>query len=772
MRLPLSKPARVVALTIIVILTIESVAFSCAYLYAFQYLKENDPRKGSSRAEMRVFFRPKLLGLGQKIGLEEVERHLASIGYYRSGDRGKATFSSRENTLTIHPRHREFSSAVISFDRRRITSILVEGHPVERVEVEPHSMVSFWRSMPEDLARRTRVRRLVLQPDDIPQVLFDAICSSEDHRFYTHNGVDELGILSGVIGWLKGADVRGGSTATQQLIKNDVLDDQSRTLTRKGKEFFLALAAERLMTKAEIMAAYSSTCYMGHVPGGPDIHGMAAAALEYFGVENLKELTLAQAATLAGMLDGPANYVRDARNGDYSLLIERRTRVLELMHRNLPDTYSADLVARAKTESIKFLFLSDQETEQPLDMVTMHFQNFAAAQVGHVINSTAKPDNLRVYTTIEPELQTAAHQAIVRHLSKLDQMVITACRRQGVNPASIKPIQAALVAMDAQTGDVIAMVGGRDGQLNFATRKRSPGSAIKPFVYLKAIETGKHKGVPFTAATFIDPANDPVYGSYRPDNNIGKPARARVQLAASSNGAAVVAAHDAGLVKVRDLIYTLTQARVDELNGLLAIGGAAGSEVSLLDLVSGYTVFPAGGQKISPSVFTAVYQNESEQLSIPRAAPLRVTEESSAFVVTQMLRSVLEPGGTSPNTFALAGLEKDTQLAAKSGSGQIADLIFVGFSSRIVVGVWCGMPDNIPALRMEDGFSGARTAMPIWASFMRAVKDHRSDLLQRDFQRPANVRTRRIESKTGCITDGPGLEEYFIDGREPATCKD
>ena len=771
MRLPFSKPARVVALTIIVILTIESVAFSCAYLYAFHYLKQNDPRKGKSRAEMRVFFRPRLLVLGQKIGLEEVERHLESIGYDRSEDRSEATFSSHENTLTIHPRHREFSSAVISFDRRRITSILVGGRSVERVEVEPHSMVSFWRFMPEDLARRTRVRRLVLQPDDIPQVLFDAICSSEDHRFYTHNGVDELGILSGVFGWLKGGDVRGGSTATQQLIKNDVLDDQSRTLTRKGKEFFLALAAERLMTKKEIMAVYSSTCYMGHVPGGPDIHGMAAAALEYFGIENLKELTLAQAATLAGMLDGPASYVRAARNGDYSLLIERRIRVLELMHRNLPDTYSADLVARAKTEPLKFLFLSDQETEQPLDMATMHFQNFAAAQVGPIINSTANPDNLRVYTTIEPELQSAAHQAIVKHLSKLDAMVIAACHRQGVDPASIKPIQAALVAMDAQTGDVLAMVGGRDGQLNFATRNRSPGSAIKPFVYLKAIESGKHQGAPFTAATLIDPVNDPVFGSYRPVSNVGIPARARVQLAASFNGGAVVAAHDAGLVKVRDLIYTLTKARVSELNGLLAIGGAAGSEVTLLDLVSGYTVFPAQGRKISPSVFTAVYQNESERISIPRVSPLRVTDESSAYVVTQMLRSVLQPGGTSPNAQALAGLSEETQLAAKSGSGQIADLIFIGFSSRIVIGVWCGMPDNIPALKMEDGFSGARTAMPIWAAFMSAVKHHRSDLLQGHFQRPAKVHIRKIDSKTGCILDGPGLEEYFIEGREPARCK-
>jgi penicillin-binding protein 1B len=754
-----------------VILTVESASFTSAYLYAFKYLQQHDPRKGTSRAEMRVFFRPKVLMRGQEISRDEIARHLAALGYRESDESAKGTFSVSGNILTVHPHYQEFPNAVISFARRHIASLSVEGQPVERVELEPQPMVSFLRFMPEDVKRRTRARRIILQSGDVPELLSDAICSSEDKRCYTHNGIDELGMMSAVLSWLKGSPLRGGSTLSQQLMKNSVLDDQSRTGDRKAKELFLALAAERMMTKQEIMAAYASACYMGHVPDGPDIYGMAAAAFEYFGVSDLRQLSLGQAATLAGMLDGPADYVRAARSGDYTLLLNRRTRVLNLMHRDFPDKYTAEMVEKAEAEPVELFFASEREQEQPLDMVSIHFQNFAAAQVQQIINATPDGYNLRVYTTVDPELQSAAHQAVVDQLSKLDAVVAAVCRRQNIDPSKIKPIQAALVAMDAQTGEILAMVGGRDSEFNYATKRRSPGSAIKPFVYLKAIESGHHQGAPFTAATIIDPLNDPVYGTYRPQSHVGVPARARVHLAASYNGGAVVAAHDADLPQVRDLIYTLTNSRADELSGMLAIGGAAGSEVTLLDLVSGYTVFPTGGQKLSPTPFTAVYQNEADGVNVPHVTPLRVTGEAPAYVVTQMMRSVLQPGGTAPNALSLAGLPTDAPISAKSGTGQIADLAFVGFSPHIVVGVWCGMPDNVPALKMEDGFNGSRAAMPIWAAFMRAVKRHRSDLLQGDFQHPADVRVLRVDPKSGCVTNGAGIEEYFIQGREPAPCK-
>jgi penicillin-binding protein 1B len=762
----ISLPLRIVCFCLAAILTAETAAFIGAYVAAFRYLQQHDPRKGTSRSEMRVFFHPKTIARGETITRTEIIQHLTTIGYVKQTGSNPGSFSLGGSSLTINSRLEEFPGAVISFRGRRVASISVAGQEVERVQVEPQAMVSFLRFMPDEMSRRTRVRRIILQPSDVPEALFDAVCSSEDHRFYTHNGIDELGILTGVL------KLRGGSSVTQQLMKNEVLDEQSKTifsrmLLRKIKEVPLALAAERLMTKQEIMAAYLSACYMGHVPGGPDIHGFGAAALEFFD-SDLKSLSLGQFAILAGMVDRPADYVLAARKGDYRLLLARRARVLGLMQRNLPGKYTEEMISRANAEPLLFSFVSQREEERPLDMVSRQFQNYAASHARAVIDKTTDGGNVRVYTTIEPELQVAAHQAVVNQMAKLDAMVAEACRKQNVASPS-KSIQASLIAIDAQTGEILAMVGGRDGDLNYATTPRSPGSAIKPFVFLKAIESGQHRGLPFTAATVIDPQHDPVYGSYRPHRNIGVPARARVQLAASYNGGAVVAAHDAGLASVRDLIHMLTNSRATELNGLLAIGGASGSEVSLSDLVSGYSVFPNAGLKVAPTAFTAVYQN-GEKLNLPFVTSTRAIDPAAAYVVTQMMRSVIQPGGTAPNALSLAGLPANSSIAAKSGSGQIADLTFVGFSSRIVVGVWVGMPENVPTLKLEDGFSGSRVAMPIWAAFIKAVKHHRPDLLAGEFERPANVKRLRIDKVRGCVTDGVGVDEFFIEGREPPRC--
>jgi membrane peptidoglycan carboxypeptidase len=760
----LSSGLRLLCVVLVAVLTIQSAAFTGAYFTAFRYLQRHDPLKGTSRSEMRVYFRPKTLARGEEADRSEFVRHLAAIGFQQREGSDAGTFSvGVDSTLVINSRLPEFPSAAISFRRGRVASISVGGREAERVEVEPQPMVSFLRFMPDEVSRRARVRRTTLPPDGVPEVLSDAVCSSEDTNFYENNGLDEVGMF------IRGLSGHGGSGVTQQLMKVDVLDDSSRTLGRKAREAFLALAATRLMTKKEIMAAYGSAIYLGHVPGGPDIYGFAAAAHEYFGVSDLNRLTLGQSAVLAGMIDLPAVYVSRARSGDYAPLLARRARVLKLMRRNYPDKYTEEVIARANAEPLEFYFASQREEEKPLDMVSRHFQNFAASQAQRVVDASTGAENVRVYTSAEPELQVAAHDAVISHLSRLDGLVAAACREQGVDPTVVEPIQAALVALDTQTGEILAMAGGRNSDVNFAARPRSPGSAVKPFVFLKAVESGRHGGLPFTAATIIDPRHDPVHGAYRPQHHVGVTARARVQLAASYNGGAVVAANDAGLSQTRDLIFALTRSRVDELTGMLAIGGAAGSEVKLLDLVSGYTVFPTNGMKVAATPFTTVYQN-GVKVNVPGAAPARVAGEAPAYIVTQMMRSVVRPGGTAPAALSLAGLPADAPVAGKTGSGQVADLAFVGFSPRVVVGVFVMMPKNAPALRIMDGFSGGRTAMPIWAEFMRAVGRHRPDLLRGDFTRPQGVEVLRVDPDRGCVVGAGGVEEFFVEGRTPEPC--
>jgi membrane peptidoglycan carboxypeptidase len=308
----------------------------------------------------------------------------------------------------------------------------------------------------------------------------------------------------------------------------------------------------------------------------------------------------------------------------------------------------------------------------------------------------------------------------------------------------------------------------RPCQAHYATAKRSPGSVINPFVYLTAIAQGQRKGAPFTAATIIDPRNDEV-DNYRPQSHVGRPATARALLARSDDGAAVVAAHDAGLASVRELIRKATGAYSEELTGMLAIGGSAGTETSPLAITEGYSLFANNGVKVRSTPLSAVYR-DGVKLNLPNYNPVCLSDPGPAYVVTQMMRSVLSPGGTASGALSMAGLSSDALMSAKTGTGQVADLWFVGFSKRLVVAVWVGMPRNKPVLKMEQGFQGASAAMPIWASFIKAVKQHRPDLLEGSIEAPPNVRALKIDPQLGCARKGIGVVEYFIAGREPAAC--
>lgn len=759
-----NSPVRLLCLMISVLVFFEAVSLIAAYRAATLYLLQHDPRAGGSATEAVVLARPRLLRRGEQIAPDSVIEHLRRIGYQPREGADAGTYHFGGNRLRINARLPEFQRATISFKGHRIEAITIEGRQVERLEIEPSSLVSFIRCVRGDVAARMRARKIVLQSADlIPSALYDAVRASEDHRFASHNGIDELGLIKGLLAG------RGGSTITQQMIKNVVLADQSRTVGRKAQEMMLALAAERMYTKEEIFAAYANNCYLGHVEGGPTIFGFAAAAQELFGKADVKSLTLSESGALAGLLNQPEAYLKAARNGDYQVAIARRDRVLDLMRDKFSDRYSAEVIEQAKREPLMFLFASERDEDRPLDMISKPFQMYAAERAGQVLGDGGEA-SLRIYTTMDEDLQRGAAAAVERHLSKFDPKIKGIRQRLGLDDGG--RLEAALVAMDARSGEILAMIGGRDGQFNRALARRSPASAIKPFVYLKAIEDGWHDG-PFTAATVIDPRSDPV-DNYRPTRHVGVSRRARQHLAASDNGAAVVAARDAGLVEVRDFIRRLTGSYSEELTGMLAIGGSRGCEVSPLDLASAYTVFPNGGMKVSAIPFAAVYR-DGVRVEVARRAQERMIGSEAAYVVTEMMRSVTGHGpdgglGTARGVKVLAGLAGDYEIAGKTGTGEVSDFWFVGLTPRLIVAVWAGMDDNMP-LGLEEGFDAARVVMPVWAEFMRAVKTHRPDLLEGRFVMPSGVRVLRIDPVKGCVTKTGGIEEYFIAGREPRNCE-
>jgi len=766
---PISTRAAI-ARTLAGVLTIESILFTSAYFAAASYLRKNDPRKSGSLVGTLVFARPKLYRREQALSPEQLIAHLTGIGYRKGEGNEPGTFRITSNTLYINSRLPEFASPAITFERGRIAAITIDDHPTDQVEIEPETLIAFMRMMRDERARLMNLRRIPLPAADlIASPLYDAVRASEDKNFESGNGIDEPGMARSLFDWVRSGFKRTGSGSgiTQQMIKVVVLKNQDKTFSRKAREIFLALAASRMMSKPEIFTAYANNVYLGHVENGPTLFGVEAAAREYFG-SGIRDITLAQAASIAAMLDQPEIYLRAARNDRYERLLGRRNRVLSLMQHNYPGRYSTETISQAKAEPLEFVFASQRGPEGALDMISRQFQNIAADELAEKLGDNVKAGNFHIYTTLDPELQMAAHRAVTDHLSRLDSMVAHVRRALPPEQAGDEPVQAALVAMDAQTGEILAMVGGRDCDFNFATAKRSPGSAIKPFVYLAAIAHGKHRGEPFTAATMLDPRHDEV-DDYRPKAHVGSSATARMLLAHSDNGAAVVAARDAGLASVRELIRQATGACSEELTGMLAIGGSAGTEVSALDMAQGYSLFANNGMKVWRTPLAAVYR-DGVKLTLPKGDPARIAEPGPSYVVTQMLRSVLQPGGTASGAFGMAGLASDVEVGAKTGTGQVADLWFVSFSRRLVVAVWAGMPSNKPALKMADGFQGASAAMPIWASFIKALKQHRPDLLEGGFAMPANVRRLKIDPQRGCITKGPGVAEYFIAGREPYPC--
>lgn len=674
-------------------------------------------------------------------------------------------------TLHIRSRLPELPSCTLTFEGDRIAAISVDSRPVDQVEVEPETLIALMRMVRDERAREMNVRRIVLPASAyIPSPLYDAVRASEDKTFESSNGIDELGIARSGLKWITSGFKRtsGGSGLTQQLMKIAVLKESDKTFSRKERELFLSLAATRMMTRQEIFCAYANNVYLGHVENGPTLLGFEAAAQEFFGAE-VRSLTVAQSASLAALLNQPEIYLRAAHNNDYSLLLARRERVLNLMQQLSPNRYSAETIAQAKAEPLRFIFASQQQPERSLDLISKPFENLAASELTETLGRDFAAGNVHIFTTIEPELQIAACKAVNDQLSRMDPMVARVRRTLPADQRGDEPIQAALVAMDAQTGEILAMANGRNSEFNYATAKRSTGSAIKPFVYLQAVDHGWHAGEPFTEATIIDPQNDQV-DDYRPTSHVGAPGTARALLARSDNGAAVVAAHDAGLASVREFIHRATGAYSDDLTGMLAIGGSAGSETTALDLCEGYSIFANGGAKVSHTPFAAVYR-DGARINLPRPLPIRIVDPAPAYVLTQMMRSVLKPGGTASGALSLAGLSSDAEVSAKTGTGEVADLWFVSVSKKLIVVTWVGMPHNKPALKLEHGFQGVTTAMPIWASFIRnGVKLYRPDLLEGAIEMPANVRVLKIDPQRGCVTDGPGVEAYFVAGRELRRC--
>ena len=579
--------------------------------------------------------------------------------------------------------------------------------------------------------------------------LVRAIVAVEDQRFYDHKGIDLVRVAGAAISNLRqGNRAQGASTLTQQLARNSFLTPE-KTYTRKLKELVLARRIEAEFTKDEILELYLNKVYFG-----AGLYGAEAAALGYFG-KPAADLDLAQAALLAGLVKSPSSY---APTVDLARATARRNVVLMVMRDS--GVITADEHKKAVRQSVVL--------EDSLRRGEAYGQYFKEAVRRELVerfgHARVYEGGLVVYTTVDLGMQKAAEAEVASALQEIEARQ-AARRRKGAPAPTTPPLQAALVALDPQTGEVRALVGGRDFAASPFDRarqaKRQAGSAFKPFVYAAAIEAGYS---PAWLITNLDaPIKTPQGGWTPEDEHLESPVMTmRTALRTSSNRAAVHMLDDVGIPSAVSLAERMGVGGLPSVPSL-ALGAG---EVTLLSMTAAYGAFANQGLLPEPTLIRRVETASGEVLYERKAEPQRVISESTAFMMTTMLADVVNSGTAWPARrvgFTLPA-------AGKTGTtNDYRDAWFFGFTPHLVSGVWVGYDQ--PRTIMAGGYA-AELAVPLWGRFMmRATKGNAPDW----YEAPEAVTTATICPLSGklatqeCAGEGGAhvYTEYFASDRVP-----
>ncbi len=526
--------------------------------------------------------------------------------------------------------------------------------------------------------------RLPVKLSQVPKDLQNAFIATEDNRFYSHHGVDPIGIMRAI--WVNIANdgvAEGGSTITQQLARNAFLT-QDRTLKRKIMEAMLAIRIEQYYTKQEILEMYLNQIYFGQ-----GAYGVQAAAHVYFG-KNVQDLDLAQSAMLAGLPQSP-NYYSPLTN--YKAGKARQAVVLgQMVKYDYIDQATAD---KAKDED---LGLREKSEAAHSDNNASYFIDYVISEIAEKYGDDAVyKDGLKIYTTIDMKAQDAAVQA----MHNLPNFY--------TDDKGLTQPQGALIAINPHNGYIVAMVGGRgDDSFNRAVlAERQPGSAFKPFVYLAAIQDG------MTPGTVMDDKKIEFNG-WSPKNYEGTYSgqmTLRYALQHSVNTIAVQLADAVGMRKVLNLASSLGITTLDDSkdNNLAAALGGLTNGVKPIDMAVAYGTLANGGVKVKPVAITKIVDRNGQVVEENSTEEQRVVDPKYAYVITNMLESVMS-GGTG------GGASIGRPAAGKTGTtDESKDAWFVGYTPDLVAAVWMGDDYGIETL---DGITGGTVPAVIWRDFM------------------------------------------------------
>ena len=699
---------------------------------------------------------------GDKLDAKEIAGFLRRAGYSdKEGQSPLGSFRLLSDGIEITPGPESYHSpeaARISIQDGQVEKIISKNNELSAYELEPQLVTALFDS-------EQRSKRQVVKYSDIPKVMVDAVMAIEDRRFFEHSGVNFTRVFEAVwIDLLRQRHEQGGSTITMQLSRGFFLTPE-KTVRRKLTEMLIAEELEQKFSKQQIFEFYGNWVNLGQ-RGSFAISGFAEASQAYFN-KDLKDISLPEAALLAGIIQGPSR-LSPYRHPERAL--ERRNLVLDSMVET--HAITKEQAEKAKAAPLKLAPPNVEASDAPyfVDMVRDTLINKFSE---HDLND----QSYRIYTTLDPDLQKAAAQAVESGMKLVDEQVTKMrTKRKKVGKkveTTVAPgpqAQVALVVLDPHTGAVLALVGGRDygfSQLNHALSKRPTGSIFKPFVYAAAMNTALDgsQTVITPASTVTDAPTSFAYGDqiYEPRNykeEYHGDVTLRYALAMSLNNATVKVAEEVGYDKVADLAKSAGITSVKPTPAM-ALGSY---EAAPLDMAGAYTSFANNGERLSPILVNSVRNAKGDVVSNFKTDQRQVLDPRIAYIMTNMMEGVIN-NGLGYTAVRLRGFTPPA--AGKTGSSH--DGWFAGYTSNLLCIVWVGY-DDYSDLRL----SGAMTAAPIWTEFMKRASALPQYSDMKAFTQPTGVVDVQLDKATNRLATPTCPDDYvsaFVAGTEPReTC--
>ena len=741
------------------------------YYYVF-FARQIDHRLAGERDRVlpRVLARPLELTRGEALTEAQLVDRLNDLGYTeRTKPEKPGEFAIDQGSIGILPRSPDFKGRLVkvSFDKRTGPAPAGPKRPapklsdrVERLELgaDARDRVTLDAPVLTSLITGEREKRRPMALSAIPRRMVDAVLAIEDHRYYEHPGVDLIGTVGALVTNIRGnrAYLAGGSTITQQLVRNEFLpsfgmslqEAREKSIRRKLLEVYVSVVVTHRATKDQILEMYLNSVPLGQ-RGSFAIYGVPEATRLFFG-KDLTNVTLAEAATIAGVIQSPSAlspFTNAAR------CRARRNVVLQAMADN---GYVTQAQADAAAKEPLTVVQRALEAEAP------YFVDYVGQILGDQYPglTTTTDQGIDVYTTLDLHLQRLAQDAMRDGLTKVDDLL---ARRKKKGHA-----EAALISVDVKTGQILAFVGGRSynqSQYNRAVvARRQPGSVFKPFVYLTAFEQALADGrTDVTPASIVDDSpttwefDDQVWTPENYEQEYDGPITFRRALAHSRNIAAIKVAQSAGYDHVAALWKKIGVTPPPKAYPSIALGVF---EATPFEVATAYTLFPNMGTIRPLDTILKITRGTEVVAKKPVEKPRTVTRRDTTFLVTNMMRSVLNEGTAAGARSA--GFSRDA--AGKTGTtNDLRDAWFAGFTPDLLTVVWVGFDDNQPL-----GLTGAQAALPIWTQFMIRALAGRPDV---PFDEPDGVVFADIDADTGKLSTPACprvIREGFLAGTEPA----